>query len=58
MVQFTSAPAQFQRQVIPVNDIVQEVTRKLGPMTRVARRSTYNPRTRRYFGFRTMPPTP
>jgi multiple sugar transport system substrate-binding protein len=51
MVQFTSAPSQFQRQVVPVNDLVQEVTKKLGPMTRVARRSTYNPRTKQYFGF-------
>jgi multiple sugar transport system substrate-binding protein len=51
MVQFTSAPSSFQKQALPVNDIVQEVTNKLGPMTRVARRSTYNPRTKTYFGF-------
>jgi multiple sugar transport system substrate-binding protein len=51
LVQFISPPSAFQKQVVPVNDIVQEVTKKLGPMTRVARRSTYNPRTRQFFGF-------
>ena len=51
MVQFTAPPSQFQKQLVPVNDIVQEVTKKLGPMSRVARRSTYNPRTRNFFGF-------
>ncbi|HXF98698.1 MAG TPA: extracellular solute-binding protein [Gaiellaceae bacterium] len=51
LFQFLSPPSSFQRQVVPVNDIVQEVTRKLGRMTQVAHRSTYNPRTKRYFGF-------
>ena len=51
LFQFLSPPSSFQRQVIPLNDIVQEVTKKLGPMTRVARRSTYNPKTKRFFGF-------
>jgi multiple sugar transport system substrate-binding protein len=36
---------------VPLNDVVQEVSKKLGPMTRVGRRSTYNPRTKRFFGF-------
>jgi len=51
LVQFTSAPSSFQKQVVPVNDIVQEVTKKLGPMTRIAKRSAYNPRTKQFFGF-------
>ncbi len=34
-----------------MNDIVQEVTRKIGPMGKVGRKSTYNPRTKKYFGF-------
>ncbi len=48
---FISPPASFQRQTVPVNDLVQEVSKKLGPMTRVARKSTYNPRTKTFYGF-------
>jgi len=51
LFQFISPPSSFQKQVVPLNDIVQEVTKKLGPMSRVGRRSTYNPRTKRFFGF-------
>jgi multiple sugar transport system substrate-binding protein len=51
LFQFLAPPASFQRTIVPVNDIVQEVTRKLGKMTDVAYRSTYNPRTKKYFGF-------
>ena len=48
---FISPPSTFQKQAIPVTDLVQEVSRKLGPMTRVARKSTYNPRTKQFYGF-------
>jgi len=48
---FISPPSAFQKQTVPVTDLVQEVSRKLGPMTRVARRSTYNPKTKRFYGF-------
>ena len=48
---FISPPSTFQKQVVPVNDLVQEVTKKFGRMTDVARRSTYNPKTKQYFGF-------
>jgi multiple sugar transport system substrate-binding protein len=51
LFQFLSPPSSYQKQVLPLNDIVQEVTKKLGPMTRVAQRSTYNPKTKKYFGF-------
>ncbi len=34
-----------------MTDLVQEVSKKLGPMTRVARKSTYNPRTKQFYGF-------
>jgi multiple sugar transport system substrate-binding protein len=51
LFQFLNPPSSFQKQVVPVNDLVQEVTKKLGPMTRVALRSTYNPKTKQYFGF-------
>jgi multiple sugar transport system substrate-binding protein len=48
---FISPPSSFQKQVIPLNDIVQEVSKKLGPMTRVARKSVYNPKTKQFYGF-------
>ena len=51
LFQLLSPPAAFEDQVVAVNDIVQEVTRKLGKMGTVGYRSTYNPRTRKYFGF-------
>jgi multiple sugar transport system substrate-binding protein len=51
LFQFISPPSSFQKQVIPLNDIVQEVTKKLGKPTDVAQRSTYNPKTKKYFGF-------
>jgi multiple sugar transport system substrate-binding protein len=48
---FISPPSSFQKQVVPVTDLVQEVSKKLGPMTRVARKSTYNPKTKQFYGF-------
>ncbi len=37
--------------MIALNDIVQQVERKVGKIGRVGRKSTYNPRTKKYFGF-------
>jgi len=51
LFQFLSPPSSFQKQVVPLNDIVQEVTSKLGKPTDVAYRSTYNTKTKQYFGF-------
>jgi len=51
LFQFLSPPSSFQKQVVPVTDIVQEVTKKLGKMSDVGYRSTYNPRTKSFFGF-------
>jgi multiple sugar transport system substrate-binding protein len=48
---FLAPPAQYEDQVISHNSIVQEVTRKRGRMAQVAQRSTYNPRTKKYFAF-------
>ena len=48
---FISPPSTFQKQVIPVTDIVQEVSRKLGRMSKVARKSTYSPKTKQFYGF-------
>jgi multiple sugar transport system substrate-binding protein len=51
LFQFLFPPSALEKQTIPLNDIVQEVTKKLGKMTDVAYKSTYNPKTKRYFGF-------
>ena len=48
---FISPPASFQKQAIPVTDLVQEVSKKLGPLARVARKATYNPKTKQFYGF-------
>jgi multiple sugar transport system substrate-binding protein len=48
---FISPPSSFQKQTVPVNDLVQEVSRKFGPMTKVCRKSCYNPRTKTFYGF-------
>jgi multiple sugar transport system substrate-binding protein len=50
LFQFLFPPSPLEKQTIPMNDVVQEITRKLGKMTDVAYKSTYNPKTKRYFG--------
>jgi multiple sugar transport system substrate-binding protein len=50
LFQFLFPPSALEKQTIPMNDVVQEITRKLGKMTDVAYKSTYNPKTKRYFG--------
>jgi multiple sugar transport system substrate-binding protein len=51
LFQFLFPPSALEQQTIPLNDIVQEVTKKVGKMTDVAYKSSYNPKTKRYFGF-------
>ena len=48
---FLSPPAAYEDQVIDHKEIVQAVTRKRGKMGQLAFRSTYNPRTKKYFAF-------
>ena len=48
---FLSPPAAYEDQVIDHADIVQEVTKRRGKMKPVARKATYNPRTKKYFAF-------
>jgi multiple sugar transport system substrate-binding protein len=50
MIQFLSPPASFEDQVISHNNIVKEITKKVGKMNDLAYKSTYNPRTKKYFG--------
>ncbi|MSO95643.1 MAG: carbohydrate ABC transporter substrate-binding protein [Thermoleophilia bacterium] len=51
LFQFLSPPSSFQKQLLPLTDIVQEVTKKLGPISSVGEKSTFNPKTKQYFGF-------
>jgi multiple sugar transport system substrate-binding protein len=51
LFQFLFPPSALEKQTIPLNDVVQEVTKKLGKMTDVAYKSSYNPKTKRYYGF-------
>lgn len=46
-----SPPAAFEQHVLDLTDIVQEAERRYGPMVPLARKSTYNRNTRKYFGF-------
>jgi multiple sugar transport system substrate-binding protein len=51
LFQHLSPPAAFEDQVIGLGDIIQEATRKLGPLKPMARRSAYNPKTKKWFGW-------
>jgi multiple sugar transport system substrate-binding protein len=48
---FLTPPAAYEDQVINHANIVQEVTKKRGKMKTVALKSTYNPKTKKYFAF-------
>jgi multiple sugar transport system substrate-binding protein len=50
LFQFLAPPASHEDNVIPLNDVVTELNRKLGKMHDVAYKSSYNPKTKRYFG--------
>jgi multiple sugar transport system substrate-binding protein len=50
LFQFLFPPSALEKQTIPLNDVVQEISKKLGKMTDVAYKSTYNPKTKRYYG--------
>ncbi len=48
---FLDPPAHYESQTIDHTEIVQEVEKKHGKMLELAHKSTYNPKTKRYFGF-------
>ena len=59
LFQFLTPPAAYEDQVIDHREVVEEVTRRRGTISDVALRSTYNPRTRKYFAFADgYPPDP
>ena len=47
--QFLAPPAIYEDQVINHKDIVAQATKKVGKMGTLAKLSTYNPKTRKYF---------
>jgi multiple sugar transport system substrate-binding protein len=47
---FLSPPAAYEDQVINHASIVQEVQRKVGKLGDLGHKSTYNPKTKKYFG--------
>jgi multiple sugar transport system substrate-binding protein len=48
---FLSPPAQYEDQVINHNEIIQEVQRKVGKIGRLGLKSSYNPKTKKWFAF-------
>jgi len=51
LVMFLSPPAAYEKQVIDHTEIVQECERKHGKAIPLAIKSTYNPKTKKYFAF-------
>jgi len=48
---FISPPSQFEPQVLDLADINREAERRYGPILPLVKDSTYNPHTRKWFGF-------
>jgi multiple sugar transport system substrate-binding protein len=48
---FLSPPAAYEKQVIDHREIYEEVQKKHGKMIPLAERSTYNPKTKKFFAF-------
>ncbi len=51
LLMFLSPPAAYEKQVIDHKEIYQEVERKHGKAIPLAVKSTYNPKTKKYFAF-------
>ena len=51
LFQFVSPPATFEPQVLDMADVVKEAELRHGPMLELCRRSTFNPTTKKWFGF-------
>jgi multiple sugar transport system substrate-binding protein len=50
MIEYLSPPAQYERQAIDHKSIVQEIQSKVGKIGDLGRKSTYNPKTKKWFG--------
>jgi multiple sugar transport system substrate-binding protein len=51
LVQFNWPPPAFEDQVVDMKDVYQECERKFGKPIDLAIKSTYNPKTKKYFAF-------
>jgi multiple sugar transport system substrate-binding protein len=51
LVMFLAPPAVFEDQVVPMNDVYAECEKKHGKPIDLAIKSTYNPKTKRFFAF-------
>jgi multiple sugar transport system substrate-binding protein len=47
---FLAPPARYEDQVVDHTSIVSEIEHQVGPYGDIGRRSTFNPKTRKYFG--------
>jgi multiple sugar transport system substrate-binding protein len=50
IVGFIAPPAVFENEVVDVTDVIQELEKRLGPMVPLARKSCYNPKTKKWIG--------
>lgn len=51
LIMFLSPPAAYEKQAIDHSEIYQEAERKHGKKVSLAHKSTYNPKTKRYYAF-------
>ncbi len=51
LVEFISPPSDFEPSVLPLNDVNEEAVKRFGPQIPVATKSSYNPFTKKYYGF-------
>jgi multiple sugar transport system substrate-binding protein len=51
LFQFNSPPPTFEEQVLDMKDVVQECERRFGKPIDLAIKSTYNPKTKKFFAF-------
>jgi len=51
LIEWIFPPSQFAPSVVDMSDVVQQAEKKFGKQLSVAKRSSYNPRTKRFFGF-------
>ena len=51
LLMFLSPPSVYEDQVVPMNDVYAECEKKHGKPIDLAVKSTYNPKTKRYFAF-------
>jgi multiple sugar transport system substrate-binding protein len=51
IVEFIDPPSDFEPSVLDLSDLNQEAAKKFGKQVPVAARSSYNPNTKKYYGF-------